>query len=289
MDFVSKSEEHLGSTFEIRMPRGFDDVFTECFSRLHQIDLEYSRFRDDSKLSIINTHLGVWYDASDELLYLASKALEFNKLTEKNFDATLKSSLESLGYDKEYSFKVRPLKKDHILKKFFTPIVLDWKNHRIKFRSEIEFGGFGKGYCLDVISKILDEHNITEYYINGGGDIYSKGQWTILLEHPDDPEKAIGEIKLDGMAIACSAPNRRRWGKYHHLLNAKTRMPQDEVKCIFVIAKTGIEADAYATSIFAAGFVEGIRLSKNLPVEMLMVSKENQMYISEGFNAKIYV
>ena len=78
-------------------------------------------------------------------------------------------------------------------------------------------------------------------------------------------------------------------GKYHHLLNAKTRMPQDEVKCIFVIAKTGIEADAYATSIFAAGFVEGIKLSKNLPVKMLMVSKENQMYISEGFNAKIYV
>ncbi len=75
--------------------------------------------------------------------------------------------------------------------------------------------------------------------------------------------------------LQASAPNRRKWGKFHHLLNAKA---------IFVIAKTGIEADGYAT----AGFKEGIELSKKLPVEMLLISSENKMYQSKGVEAKIF-
>lgn len=59
-------------------------------------------------------------------------------------------------------------------------------------------------------------------------------------------------------------------------------------KAIFIVAKTGIEADAYATAIFCAGFEEGIALSQKLPVQVLLVSSKNRMYQSPGFGAKLF-
>ena len=139
----------------------------------------------------------------------------------------------------------------------------------------------------------LAGRRLHHFYINAGGDMLAKrgggeGPWKIILEHPDNPSLAIGTIELDGMSIAGSAPNRRKWGGCHHLINAKTGMPSEGAKAIFVLAKTGAEADAYATAIFTAGFREGIALSQELPVEILFISSENKMYQSKGFRAELF-
>jgi thiamine biosynthesis lipoprotein len=300
MNFLSREGEYLGSHFEIKLPEENISLCDECFAELKRIEQEYSRFLDTSELSKINSKLGIWHDISPEFVSLVKKALEFNKLTNGNFDITLKSSLDSLGYDKNYSFSKKSEIREHLISRIknkiqnkLNPVVLDEKHNKILLRKEIELGGFGKGYCLDRLSKILESKSVTNYYINGGGDIYAKKEdendsWTVLLEHPDDSERAIGQINLNGMAIAGSAPNRRKWGKYHHLLNSKTKLPQDSVKCIFVLAKTGIEADAHATSLFTAGFDEGIKLANKLSIDILIVSKEDKMYISPGFKVELF-
>ncbi|MFH1094974.1 MAG: FAD:protein FMN transferase [Candidatus Micrarchaeota archaeon] len=77
-------------------------------------------------------------------------------------------------------------------------------------------------------------------------------------------------------------------GPHHHLINAKTGLPAQGTKAIFVLARTGIEADAYATALFTAGFEEGIRLSENLPAEILSISSEDKMYKSKGFDAELF-
>jgi len=308
MNFLSREGEYLGSHFEIKLPEEHVSLCDECFAELKRIEQEYSRFLDMSELSKVNSKLGVWHNVSPEFVSLVKKALEFNKLTNGNFDITLKLSLDSLGYDKNYSFSVKSEDKkykknlisrihnkirDTLKNSLTNPVILDEKHNKILLRKEIELGGFGKGYCLDQLSKILESKGVKNYYINGGGDIYAKKEdkddsWTILLEHPDDPERAIGQINLNGMAIAGSAPNRRRWGKYHHLLNSKTKLPQDSVKCIFVLAKTGIEADAHATSLFTAGFEEGIELANKLSIDILIVSREDKMYVSPGFKVELF-
>ena len=281
------------------------------FEELKRIEKAYSRFIDDSELSKINSKLGTWHSVSYEFFHLLEKAEEFRKKTHGNFDITLKSSLESLGYDKDYSFTRKSPEKNSIFSKLRTmlsgSVRLDKVNHRVLLNKQVEIGGFGKGYCLDRLVQIIESHEIMDYYINAGGDIrarmsHSKDStnlnssnvsdgWNILLEHPDDTSSAIGQIKLNNKAIACSAPNRRKWGKsgeYHHLLNAQTKMPQNSVKCIFIIASTGIEADGYATALFAAGFEDAIVMVHELPVDMLIVSRENKMYKTPGFEVEIF-
>ena len=342
METASHSEHVLGSLVEIKLPAARADMFPPCFRQMERIERTFSRFLDDSELARLNSLLGVWQSASDELLSLVEQAEAFRARTGGHFDIALKSVLDDLGYDKNYSFKPKPGASIPAPARASTsPAIslapsadfsglpglssprplIDRPNGRILIYEEIEFGGLGKGYALDRVAALLERHGVLRYYINAGGDIYAKqgkaraektggwsarpdlrlaqgretgpsGEdlppWVILLEHPDDPSRSIGKINLDGRAIAASAPNRRKWGPYHHLINAQTKKPAQGAKAIFVLANSGIEADAYATALFTAGFEEGIALSKNLPVEILFISSQDKMYKSKGFDAEMF-
>jgi FAD:protein FMN transferase len=299
MELARETRKLLGTVVEIKAPVRHSPLFPICFSEIERIEKAYSRFLDSSELSHLNANLGKWRPASDEMLGLLLKAGEFRKRTSASFDITVKETLDALGYDKDYSFKPNGAKKKNSLLHFVAGaisgnVVVDAREKRVMLHKQIDFGGFGKGYALDCVAKLLDANGCGHYYINAGGDIFAKrGEgmppWEILLEHPDDSERAIGKIEIDNCSIAGSAPNRRKWGNgLHHLINAKTGKPATGVKAIFVVAKTGMEADAYSTAIFTSGFEEGIELSKKLPVQILMVSSENKMYQSPGFNAELF-
>ena len=297
MEIAAKSEQVLGTTVEIKLPSRHSSFFPLCFSELTRIENAYSRFLPDSELSRLNAKLGIWQNASCELLSLVEKAEEFRGKTDGHFDISMKAVLDSMGYDAEYTFKPKKAKGGIALalSRLLPAVKIDRAKGRLLLNRQIEFGGLGKGYALDRVAALLGEKGVDHYYINAGGDIYAKrgegeAPWEIILEHPDDSERAMGKISLDGKSIAGSAPNRRSWGngEFHHLINAKTGKPAQGVKCIFVMAKTGIEADAYATALFTAGFEKGIALSKKLPVEILMVSSKDKMYESGGFGAELF-
>jgi len=295
MEIATKAEPAMGTIVEIKLPSRHSRFFSLCFSELARIEKAYSRFLPDSELSKLNAKLGAWQEASEELIFIVEKAEEFRAKTDGQFDIALKGILDNMGYDSRYSFEPKRGMPDiaPALLQILPAISLDRENRRIRLGRQIEFGGLGKGYALDRLAGILDEKGVEHYCINAGGDICARkadgsAPWEILLEHPDDPERAIGKVCLDGKSIAGSAPNRRKWGGLHHLINAKTGKPARDAKCIFAIAKTGIEADAYATALFTAGFERGIELSRGLPTEILIVSEKNKMYESDGFGAELF-
>jgi thiamine biosynthesis lipoprotein len=144
---------------------------------------------------------------------------------------------------------------------------------------------------------ILEKQKVPHYCINAGGDIYAKKgngfkPWTIYLEHPDKPDFAIGKLELHKNAIAASSSNKRFWknqkGVFHHIINPKTKKPSSGLKEVFVLAKKAIDADAYATAFFAAGFFQAIALSFVLPVEVLLISDQNKIYKSKNFRVELF-
>ncbi len=288
MELVSQKKELLGSLIEIQLPNEHSFLFSPCFEEIARIEKTYSRFIDNSELSTLNKTPHEWKKTTEEMLKLIQKAEEFYTKTNGFFDITVKSALDALGYDSKYSFTAKQGTEQRNTKR----PQIHFDTHTALLNNEIDFGGLGKGYALDRVAQLLESHGVNQYYINAGGDIYAKASgsnpWTILLEHPDDATRAIGSIELNGKAIAASAPNRRKWGEYHHLIDPKTMLPAQGVKAIFIIAQTGIEADAYAKGIFCAGFEKGIAISQKLPVEMLLISAENKMYQSKGFDATFF-
>lgn len=292
MELTRQREEVLGSFADLQVPAGHAHALPACFEELRRIEARFSRFQEDSELSRLNRSLGKWQDVSGEMTALLEHAAVLYQETEGCFDIGVKSGLDRLGYDKSYSFKPQPKTTPSPAKPVAAPhppFLVDRLSGQARLEKQIDFGGLGKGYALDRIASLLEAHGCPHYLINAGGDLLGKqepGQepWKILLENPDDPARALGTLELDGKSLAGSAPNRRTWGNgLHHLINAKTGTPAQGTKAVFVLADTGLQADAYATAIFTAGFEGGIALSKRLPCELLSISSENKMFQSPGF------
>lgn len=300
MEFISKKQEALGSQIEIFLPKttkNNNKIFDSCFEELLRIQNKFSRFNENSNLNKLNKNLNRWQKIDEEFLYLIKKSLEIQKNTDRYFDITLKSTLENLGYDQTYSFQKKKISnflkiKSKIKFLFFSQVKINEKQSEIYLRKEIEFGGIGKGYALDKVYDIINRNNVKNFLINAGGDIRCKSngekEWIILLQHPNDLNKVIGEININNLAIAGSAPSYRKWNSNHHLINPKTNLPQKSVKSIFVLANTGLEADTYATALFVSGFENAIKISKKLNLEILVISSENKIYKSDNFNVKLY-
>lgn len=301
---ITESKELLGTKVKIILPKRYSYLFSLCFDEFKRIEEKYSRFLNTSEISKINSNLDKWISCSDELIYLLKYAILLNKKTNGFFDITLKSNLDQIGYDKNYSFKekkINILKKiqkinfKELLEKLFKKQFEDSIENHIKInknkvllKKEIDFGGFGKGYAVDKVKNLLIKKKIKNFFINAGGDIYAFGKHKVVLEHPGDFNRALGIIEIKNKAIACSSPLRRKWKNYHHLINPKTKKPENSIKSIFVLSNNCINADAYATALFTSGFKNAILLYKKLNIDILVISSENKMFISKNFNVKLF-
>ncbi len=167
-------------------------------------------------------------------------------------------AMEHLGYDADYRMVARP----------GPPVVprwddaMSWRGSRLTSSRPLvlDVGAAGKGYLVDLVTDVLAEAGVTDALVDAGGDLRHTGSdvLRIGLEHPADARLAVGVASLSGRALCASAGNRRRWGPdLHHIVDGRTgRSTGDaagDVVATWVVAETGLVADALATALF---FVE---------------------------------
>jgi thiamine biosynthesis lipoprotein len=120
----------------------------------------------------------------------------------------------------------------------------------------VDVGAAGKGYLVDLVAALLRESGIDEYVVDASGDMVHRGEGSLRvgLEHPLDSSKAIGVYELRNRALCASATNRRTWGNgLHHVIDATTGLPTQQVIATWVIADSALVADGLATALFFAG------------------------------------
>ncbi len=150
-------------------------------------------------------------------------------------------------------------------------------------------GWSGKGYLVDIISRLLIEQSIAEYCINAGGDIYhysaSHATLSVGLEHPDDSTLAVGVVKLGNQAMCASAPNRRVWGAYHHILDPRSLKSPSHIKAVWTVAGLTMVADGLATALF---FVPPKTLQAAFEFEYLIIHSDDSFSKSASFPARLF-
>ncbi|MGB3343770.1 MAG: FAD:protein FMN transferase [Aequorivita sp.] len=209
----------------------------------------------------------------------------------KNIDSkTLDSLMQFVGFNKV------KLNEDGTISKKFPQIYFD-------------FNAVAKGFGVDCIGRYLESKGVTDYLIEVGGEILTKGinlasgqEWTIGIETPDseleDREyKAIVKLKNEGLA---ASGNYRKFrvdsatGKrYVHTLNPLTgSAEQSDITSSTVIAPTCGVADAYATAFMALGIEKSKEVLKKLPdVEAYLTYtdslNQDQLFVTEGFKKRL--
>jgi thiamine biosynthesis lipoprotein len=160
--------------------------------------------------------------------------------------------------------------------------------------AQLDFGGFGKGYLIDKLADLLTEHGVSEWIINGGGDIRLQSTTPIelALEHPLQEGMSVGTISLISGSLACSAPSKRSWKNdgqsHHHIISPKTGSSFTSAAGSFVTAPTALDADCAATCFLLADAESYKQLSQEFTAEYLLINNDGQFTRSTGFAGALF-
>lgn len=248
---------------------------------IEAFDHTYSRFRSDSLVSRVAKISGM-YEFPRDAVKLFDFYRQLYKATNGLCTPLIGQTLEQAGYDAEYSLQpkqlTRPPEWDDAME--FEPPQLT-----THMPVTLDVGAAGKGYLVDIIGGILESHNISDYFINAGGDVLAKGtEMTVLLESPDDTSRALGQVKVLGGALCGSSGNRRTWGDFTHIINPHSLASPADVRAVWVQAESCMIADGLATALF---FVSPRELLKEFDFAYAIIKEDNLEY-SHNFNAEWY-
>ena len=254
-------------------------------ARIEVFDATYSRFRSDSLVSRIAESAGTWDFPADAAPLFALYRTLYNA-TEGAMSPLVGGRLESLGYDRDYT--LRPHAESVEVPEWDE--IMQWDGTRLTTTSPVlvDVGAAGKGYLVDLVAEVLRDRGVDEYLVDASGDLLHRGDESIRvgLEHPFDPELAIGVCKLQNASICASASNRRSWGDgLHHILDATTGEPTAAVAATWAHAQNGLLADGLATALF---FASAPSLSASYHFDYVRMFPNSRVEYSRTFPGEMF-
>jgi FAD:protein FMN transferase len=252
---------------------------------LDEFESTYSRFKSDSLIASFRNTSGI-IEVPQTCMKMLNVCFDLYHATHGLFNPCIAQSLEDLGYDADYSLKRQtevalPPLLDEVIKRvsdteieLISPVALD-------------FGAVGKGCAVDELVTLLHDRGLSQFVINGSGDMRHIGSDGIRvgLEHPEDPNKAIGICDLHNQAIACSGSNRRVWQNHHHIIDPKTLLSPDYIISTWVVTESALYADALATTLF---LVPPEDLQQICSFEYVLVNKDMRVVYSQGWSGEVF-
>lgn len=164
----------------------------------------------------------------------------------------------------------------------------------------LDFGGYAKGYALDLAATYLRKNQVKHALINIGGNIIALGEnkgrpWRVGIQHPRKPEALATVALADGWAIGTSGDYQRYFEKdgrrYCHLINPKTGYPVLHTQAVTVLIsprksdaiQAGVLSDVASKPIFIAEKGNKAKLAKQLGVtHYLVVDAAGVIKVSEA-------
>jgi thiamine biosynthesis lipoprotein len=282
----------IGTSWEIDTPQVPTASLRQAIlERIERFDAAYSRFRPDSLVArIAATPDGGSFRFPDDAPALFDLYDRLHAATSGAVDPLIGRDLELLGYDPHYS-----LTHDPIAIARYSWDRPSWKADVRRHGSVvvtkrpvvIDVGAAGKGYLVDIVAGMLRNEGMHEFVVDGSGDLIHAGSepLDVGLEHPSDPNLAIGVARLNGRALCASASNKRAWGSFHHVLDGRTGVPVHDVIATWVVADEALTADGLATALF---FTPAERLAASFNFSFVRMFADGRAEISPNFDGELF-
>ena len=284
--------EAIGTHFWIEI---FDDISDEELQATQRrlellcslFNEQYSRFRPNSLISILNRER-VLHNPSAECIEQLSYGKALYLRTNTTFNILTGHILEARGYDASYSFTPKENLGSLKICNPLTDLIIS--NSEITLTcGNVDTGGYGKGWLVDMIKEDLFAHNIKYFLINGGGDMYATSDneqpVTIYLEHPNETGKYLTETTLFNQGFAASSPFKRQW-KYGDTIHTHIVSEGDvPMVAAFAKASTATDADAFTKPCLLLNESQLLNLSKDEGVSFARFNPQtNELWHTRNFS-----
>jgi thiamine biosynthesis lipoprotein len=286
----------MGTRMEIVLPGADDDfadqVFYKIKQQLEEDEKMLSLYREDSEFSRINSNAAKAFCPVDEKCYqLLGQLLYFMQQTHGCFDPLLgllkrqgpnidqKINNELFGSDPTERMQLR-LRDMSVM--FSSPSVM------------IDSGGFGKGYALDNIKKLLKTFKIKNAFISfGDSSVLTLGNhpagncWKVGIRDLLDDSKNAWVFDLHEGSVSTSGnsfQNRSKSGQ-GHIFNPMTREYNLTISVVSVEGPGAMEAEILSTALFVADSHLKSEILDKFPqykaVELVLSVSETETVVKE--------
>jgi len=229
-----------------------------------RIEVKYSRYRDDSVTTTINTSGGKPVVLDDETAALLDYADSCFDLSKGLFDVT--SGVLRRIWRFDGSDNVPTKQQVAEILPFIGWKKVAWRRPELILPEgmEIDFGGLGKEYAVDsALLKITQESSVP-VLVNFGGDLRVSAprsgnrRWRVAIESVDEDGVSTARLELATGALTTSGDARRFLLKdgvrYSHILDPRNGWPVKHApRSVTVAAPTCMEAGVMSTLAMLQG------------------------------------
>ena len=132
---------------------------------------------------------------------------------------------------------------------------------------------------------VLQKHGVRHALAALDGELRAVGgqsgglPWSIALESPEHESRAVrGVIELEDLAVATSGDYRRYLevggSRLAHNMDPRRWVPVNNgVASVTVLARTCMQADAWATALLVAGSDEGLAMGQRMGMDVLFLMR----------------
>jgi thiamine biosynthesis lipoprotein len=159
----------------------------------------------------------------------------------------------------------------------------------------VTLDGIAKGYVVDRMASVLEDHGLKDFLIDAGGDIRSSGlredgkPWQVGVQDPKKQGDLPDIIGLTEGAVATSGSYEIYFDRdrtYHHIVSARTGASPQTSQSVSVIAPTTLAADALATAVFVMEPGRGVDFIESFPqCACLIVDETGRQLKSKGWRS----
>ena len=305
LKLFKKAALSMGTVFEVTIyaadkyiaEKAFNDVFQE----MNRLDYLMSNYKKESVLSTLNKNASAGpTDCDNELAYVIEQSLQYSNITNGAFDITIGPLMKKWGFFKKQGRIPGKEELESVLKSVsYKNIIIGEKAIKslsknpltvktVFFKNtgtQIDLGGIGKGYAVDIAAKVLKQNGINSALINFAGNIYTYGtppgkeSWVIGLQHPRKSEGLLGTFEIKDKAVSTSGDYEKFFtieGKrYSHIIDPRTGYPVKGIISVTIVTDNATRADALSTGVFVLGLEKGMALIEKLPdVEGIIIYED---------------
>ncbi len=240
---------------------------------------------------------------SSDVEYLINQAKTLAINSQNLFNPAAGKLFELWGYHADNWFASRPPPSKKLINKYLN-INPTMENISIDYRIlgsnntgvKLGFGGFAKGYIIDIAISALQSKGIRDAIVNIGGDLKVIGargqnQWIVGIRHPRKNGILASIVLNDNESIFSSGDYERYFEykntPYPHIFDTKTGYPAKDATSVTVLHDNAAQADAAATALFVAG-INWPDIAKKMKIEYVMlVRSDGQIELSKEMMKRV--
>ena len=256
------------------------DLQKQIEAELQKVDRALSMFNDSSVISRVNRGETQFEDSEEAQMFfdVCQLAQQIADDTDGAFDITVAPLVNLWGFGFKQSTQPTQNAVDSILKFVgHQKISIDPRKRVVSKKDPrimLDCSAIAKGFGSEVVAALLKRHDISNYMVEIGGEVVTKGvnpdrlPWRIGVTKPNDDSLSVEQemqtvLNVTDKAMATSGNYRNFYykggRKYAHTIDPKTGRPvQHSILSATVLAQNCAVADAYATAFMVMG-MEGAK------------------------------